>query len=356
MAKRKLHRGRGPRPAPKTPPAPASPKAARAPRPRITLFDYNASGFTEREVADPSECLPYRQADSITWVNVDGMGDPELIRELAQVMGFHALTVEDILNMDQRPKAEDYGDYLYVAVKMLDLDPAGEITIEQLSLVIGPNYVISIQEEPGDPFEPVRARIRNGVGRIRALGADYLAYRLLSVIVDRYFSVTDRLSERIEELDELVAGRERPDVLRAMYQTKRDIIYLRKAVTPLREVVATLWHSESNIVQDATVPYLRDLYDHVVQAADRVDTSRDLLASVQDLYLTRLSNRTSTVMKIIAVFSSIFLPLTFITGIFGMNFEFMPLIHKPWGFGISAGAMLLIVGGMLWYFRRKRWI
>jgi magnesium transporter len=353
MSKRHLFRRRWLRGLAPTAPAPSAPAGT---HPRITLIDYRAGQVTEREVLDPSECLPFRKADSVTWVNVDGVGDPALIRRLSEVMGFHALTVEDILNRDQRPKTEDYDDYLYVVVKMLDLDPAGEITIEQLSLVIGPNYVISIQEEPGDPFEPVRARIRNGVGRIRNLGADYLAYRLLSVIVDRCFAVTDRLGERIEQLDEMVAGNERPEVLRGMYQTKREIIYLRKAVTPLREVVAALWHSESSLIQDATVPYLRDLYDHVVQAADRVDTSRDLLASVQDLYLTRVSNRTSTVMKIIAVFSSIFLPLTFITGIFGMNFEFMPLIHKPWGFAISAGVMLVTVVGMLWYFRRRRWI
>jgi magnesium transporter len=202
----------------------------------------------------------------------------------------------------------------------------------------------------------VRERLRNAVGRIRSLGPDYLATRLLGIIVDRSFSVIDRLGERIEQLDDLVAGRERPEVLRAMYQTKREIIYLRKAVTPLRELVAALWHSESELIKEATVPYLRDLYDHVVQAAERVDTARDLLASVQDLYLTRTSNRTNTVMKIIAVFSSIFMPLTFITGIFGMNFEFMPLIHKPWGFALSAGAMLVIVSVMLWYFRRRRWI
>jgi len=344
MAKTRLYRNR----APASAPGPAQPK--------ITLIDYNPSAFTEREVADPAECLPYRQADSVTWVNVDGIGNPQVIRELAQVMGFHALTVEDMLNTDQRPKAEDYGEYIYVVAKMLDVDAGGSITIEQLSLVIGHNYVISIQEAPGDPFEPVRERIRHGLGRIRATGADYLATRLLGVIVERSFAVTDRLGERIEQLDDLIAGRERPEVLRGLYQTKREIIYLRKAVTPLREVVAALWHSESALIREATVPYLRDLYDHVVQAAERVDTSRDLLASVQDLYLTRISNRTNTVMKIVAVFSSIFMPLTFITGIFGMNFEFMPLIHKPWGFALSAGTMLVIVGAMLWYFRRRRWL
>jgi magnesium transporter len=344
MAKTRLYRNR-----------PAHPASARA-QPKVTLIDYNLSAFTEREVADPAECLPYRQADSVTWINVDGTGSPQLIGELAKVMGFHALTVEDMLNTDQRPKAEDYGEYIYVVAKMLDVNAQGEITVEQLSLVIGSNYVISIQEDPGDPFEPVRDRIRHAAGRIRSMGPDYLATRLLGVLADRAFAVTDRLGERIEQLDDMVAGRERTEVLRAMHQTKREIIYLRKAVTPLREVVAALWHSESSLIHPPTVPYLRDLYDHVVQAAERVDTARDLLASVQELYLTRVSNRTNTVMKIIAVFSSIFMPLTFITGIFGMNFEFMPLIHKPWGFAISALSMLAIVGAMLWYFRRRRWL
>jgi magnesium transporter len=202
----------------------------------------------------------------------------------------------------------------------------------------------------------VRNRIRAAAGRVRRNGADYLAYLLLSVIVDRYFVVTDWLAERIERLEEQMAGNERPEILRAMHRLKRELIFLRRGINPMRDVVATLRHSETELVRDSTTPYLRDLYEHLVQVSERIDTARDLLGSVQDLYSSRLSNRTNTVMKIIAVFSSIFLPLNFITGVFGMNFQFMPLVNAHWGAAIAFAVMLLVVAAMLTYFRRKRWI
>jgi len=325
--------------------------------PRITLIDYTPDQVIEREITDPQQCETFRKAKSITWVNVDGLQNHPVLEKLSQSMGFHSLTLEDILNTDLRPKIEDYGDYIYIVAKMLDVDRETErIRVDQLSLLLGPNYVVSIQEEAGDPFEPVRNRIRNGAGRLRRSGADYLAHALLDVVVDQYFSVIDWISERIEALDERVTEDERGDLMQQLYTLKRAVIFLRKSIFPLRDVVSTLRNIDSDLILETTQPYLRDLHDHVVQLSDRIETGRDLLSGLQDVYLSTLSNRTNTVMKIVAVFSSVFLPLTFITGVFGMNFEFMPLIHRQWGFAISVVSMLVIVFGMLGYFRYKRWI
>ncbi len=344
---------RRPQPPPASSETPLPPPAV----PKVTLIDYTEQQFTERTVTHPDQCLPFRHSESVTWVNVDGLQDPKLLEQLAQVMGFHALTLEDITNTDLRPKIEDYGDYIYVVAKMLEVDRESEqIRVDQLSLVLGRNYVISIQEEAGDPFGPVRNRIRNAAGRIRRAGADYLAHALLDLVVDQYFTVTDWIGERIETLDELVTAEERGDAMQRIHALKRAIIFLRKSILPLREVVSTLRHSESELIHESTLPYLRDLYDHVVQVSDRIETCRELLADLRDVHLSTLSHRTNTVMKIVAVFSSVFLPLTFVTGVFGMNFEFMPLIHRPWGFALSVFAMLGIVFGMLWIFRYKRWL
>ncbi|MEO8628322.1 MAG: magnesium/cobalt transporter CorA, partial [Betaproteobacteria bacterium] len=322
--------------------------------PHMTLIDYAADRVTEHEVFDPEQCAPFRHADSVTWVNVDGLHDTKKLEQLAKVMGFHALTLEDILNTDIRPKIEDYGDYVYFVAKMLDIDKAtDQIHVDQLSLILGPGYVVSIQEEPGDPFGPLRSRIRNATGRLRRSAADYLAYALLDVVIDQYFVVADWISERIEKLDEQVAAEERADLMQNLYAIKRAVIFLRKSILPLRDVVFTLRNLDSDLIRESTAPYLRDLYDHIVQVSDRIETSRDLLSGLQDVYLSTLSNRTNTVMKIVAVFSSIFLPLTFITGVFGMNFEFMPLIHRSWGFALSVISMLSIVAAMLCYFRYK---
>jgi magnesium transporter len=331
--------------------------AAHTGSPRITLIDYTAERVVEHVVDNPLACETYRKAQSVTWVNVDGLQNPAILEQLSKAMGFHLLTLEDILNTDLRPKIEDYGDYIYIVAKMLDIDrDTARIKVDQLSLVLGPSYVVSIQEEPGDPFGPVRSRIRNAAGRLRRSGADYLAHALLDLVVDQYFTVADWIGERIEALDERVMDEERGDLMQELYTLKRAVIFLRRTIFPLRDVVSTLRNLESDLIAESTHPYLRDLHDHVIQLSDRIDTARDLLSGLQDVYLSTLSNRANTVMKIIAVFSSVFLPLTFITGVFGMNFEFMPLIHRPWGFALSVLSMLAIDFGMLGFFRYKRWI
>jgi len=323
----------------------------------IRVIAYGPDQYIDRIVDDPRQISEYLHKMPLTWVNVDGLQNAAVLERLSKAMGFHLLTLEDILNTDLRPKIEDYGEYLYVVAKMLEVDRESQrIRVDQLSLVLGPNYVVSIQEEAGDPFEPVRNRIRNAAGRLRRSGADYLAHALLDLVVDQYFTVVDWVGERIEALDESVTEDERGDLMQQLYALKRAVIFLRKTIFPLRDVVSTLRNIDSDLVRESTQPYLRDLHDHVVQLADRIDTGRDLLSGLQDVYLSTLSNRTNTVMKIVAVFSSVFLPLTFITGVFGMNFEFMPLIHRSWGFALSVVGMLLIVSAMLGYFRYKRWL
>ncbi|MCC7548973.1 MAG: magnesium/cobalt transporter CorA [Burkholderiales bacterium] len=324
---------------------------------RIHVIDYDESHVAERVIDDVPELAALSGSPSIAWINVEGLSDRPRIEALARTVRLHTLTLEDILNGDLRPKLEDYGDYLFVTAKMLEVDQVSQrIVVDQLSLVLGASFVISAQEHPGDPFDPVRSRIRTAAGRIRRSGPDYLVYALLDLTVDQYFAVVDWIGDRIEHLDEQMAGNERPELLRVLYQLKRDLIFLRRAVNPLRDVVAGLRHAETDKIRESTTPYLRDLFEHLVQVSERIDTYRDLLAGVQDMYVSRMSNRTNTVMKIIAVFSSIFLPLNFITGVFGMNFEFMPLLHSHWGVLAAFGCMLVVVLVMLGYFRRRRWI
>ncbi|MFN0314585.1 MAG: magnesium/cobalt transporter CorA [Burkholderiales bacterium] len=324
---------------------------------RVTLMDYREDGYTERLITSPSECVPFRDSKSVTWINVDGLSNPKVLEALGQAMGLHNLVLEDILNTDQRPKFEDYGGYLFLVAKMLEADPTtSRVQSEHLALVLGPGFVVSFQEIPGDPFEPVRGRIRSGSGKTRKMGADYLLYSLLDVTVDQYFAVLDRLGERIEALDDLMLRSESPRIMEDLHGLKRELLFLRKTVFPLREVVNALRHSSSALINEDSAPFLRDLHDHSVQIGDRIETYRDLLSSMLDLHLSTMTNRTNTVMKIVAVFSSIFLPLTFITGIFGMNFEFMPLLHSPGGFGVIVAGMVGIVTVMLAIFRWRRWI
>ena len=337
--------------------APAAAATQAANGTRMRLLDYDEHGVTERELTDPQECSALRSRPTVTWVNVDGLQDRARIEQLGRAMGLHPLTIEAILDTHQRPKAEDYGDYLYIVAKMLEIDRTrGRVEVDQLSLILGDGFLVSVQEHPGDPFDPVRNRIRAGAGRIRKTGPDYLAYALLDVTVDRYFEVIDWIGERIERLEEQISGDERPETLRGMHQLKRELIFLRRAIGPLREVISGLRHAEASRIGESTAPYLRDLYDHLVQASERIDMYRDLLAGVQEMYLARVSNRTGTVMKIIAVLSSVFLPLNFITGVFGMNFDFLPLLHSHWGVAAAFASMLAVTGAMLWYFRRRRWI
>jgi len=324
---------------------------------RVTLIDYDEAKAVEKQVDRVEECFPFKDKPTVTWINVDGLSDTKLIQSLSENFAVHPLVQEDILNTDQRPKVEDFEDFLYIVLKMLRWnDEANEIDIEQVSLILGPNFVISFQERPGDVFEAIRDRIRTSKGRIRKVGADYLAYSLIDAIVDGYFTILEKMGERIEALEEHVVTNPRPATLKDIHKQKRDALFLRKSVWPLREVVSGLQRAESPLVKKETGIYLRDVYDHTIQVIDTMETFRDMLAGMLDTYLSSLSNRMNEVMKVLTIIATIFIPLTFIAGVYGMNFEFMPELHKRWAYPAVLAVMLAVAVLMILYFRRKRWL
>ena len=325
--------------------------------PRVTMLDYDEHRVVEKELLRVDDCIPFKDAQTVTWINVDSVTVPGLLESFGRVMGFHALMLEDILNTDQRPKFEDYGNYIYIVVKMLDHDARkGEIEIEQLSLILGPNYVISFQERAGDFFDPLRERIRKSLGRIRKLGTDYLAYAILDIIVDHYFVVLEKLGEKIEQVEEIVIANPTEETVRAVYAIKREMIFVRKSVWPLREVVTGLQRSESELIRESNAAYFRDLHDHIMQVTDGVDTFRDLLNGMLDSYYSTITTRTNSVMKVLTLFSAIFMPLTFITGLFGMNFRNFP--ELDWHYGFQGSLILMVVVIMIMYsiFKWKKWL
>ncbi|HEY6873266.1 MAG TPA: magnesium/cobalt transporter CorA [Geobacteraceae bacterium] len=322
-----------------------------------TVICYGRDRLEEQEIRGAAECFTFAETAGVTWVNVEGLHDLELIRRLGECQGFHPLMLEDIVSTDQRPKLEDYDDCLFVVLKMLNTQGTGEVATEQISLVVGANYVISFQEGlDGDAFDPVRERIRNGKGRIRTMGADYLAYALIDAVVDGYFGVLEEVGERIEELEEIVVGDPSRETVRTIHGLKREMIMLRKALWPLREVIGALERRESPLISEPVTIYLRDVYDHTIQAIDAVEAYRDILSGLLDIYLSSLSNRMNEIMKFLTIVGTIFIPLTFIAGIYGMNFQDIPEYHWRWGYQICLLVMLAIAVAMLFYFKRKRWL
>mgnify|MGYP005831278311 CR=1 FL=1 len=324
---------------------------------KITLFDYDRDRFEEKRIRSVQGVLPFRDAPTVTWINVDGLHEVEILRELGESFGLHPLVIEDILNTDSRPKAEDYGDYFYLILNELSLEPATQqIQKEQVSLVFGRNFVLSFQEHEGDVFDPIRERIRANKGRVRKMGADYLAYVLLDAVVDNYFLVLESLGERIEILEDRLVDNPTREASHEIHRLKREMIVLRKSVWPLREVVSTLERSESPLIQAETCLYLRDVYDHTIQVIDTIETFRDMLSGMLDIYLTSLSNRMNEVMKVLTIIATIFIPLTFLVGVYGMNFEHMPELKWRWGYPLVWTVMILVAGWMLHLFRKKQWL
>jgi magnesium transporter len=280
-----------------------------------------------------------------------------MLEKLGDCYGFHPLVLEDILNTDQRPKMEDYGDYLYIVLRSLDYnDQRGKIESDQISIILGPNFVFSFQEKEGDTFDRIRERIRTGKSRIRKMGADYLAYTLLDSIVDNYFIILEKLGERIEILEEQLITHPTPQTLQTIHDLKREMIFLLKAVWPLREVVGSLERGDSSLIQPSTRIYLRDLYDHTIQVIDNVETFREMIAGILDIYLSSVSNRLNSVMKVLTIIATIFMPLTFLAGIYGMNFKYMPELQWRWGYPFIWCIMIGIGIFMLIYFKKKKWL
>ena len=323
----------------------------------ITVIDYDKDECRELHPETVSQCTPLRQKPTVTWINIDGIHDVELIEQVGQGFGLHPLVLEDIVNTGQRPKFEDYEDYLFVVVKMLYVDAGGDgIVAEQVSLVLGENFLISFQEAPGDVFEPVRQRIRGDKGRIRKMGNDYLAYSLIDAILDGYFTVLERFGEEVEQLDEPLVSDPTPGLLRRVHRLRGDCAFLRKCAWPLREMVGALERSGSRLISKATSLYLRDLYDHAIRIIDTVEMFRDTVGGMLEIYLSSASNRMNEVMKVLTIIATIFIPLTFIVGVYGMNFTYLPEKDWRWGYPVCWGVMLALGGAMFYGFKRKRWI
>lgn len=321
---------------------------------RISIIDYDERGVQERRVKTLAECFPFKETPTVTWINVDGLS-ADVVKTLGDHYGLHPLVEEDILTTDQRPKFEEFEGYLFLMLQSPQL-AGGRVAGEQLSLVVGKNFLLSFQETAGDAFNAVRQRIRSGGGRIRKMGPDYLAYALVDAIVDSSFAVLEDLGARMATLEDLSAQRPTPKTVQLLHQLKRELIFFRRAVWPLREVVAGLEHTESPLVGKATRAYLRDVYDHTVQVMETVETYRDLLSGILDVYLSTMSHRLNEVIKVLTIITTIFIPLSFIAGIYGMNFRFMPELEQPWGYPAVLSLMALVAGGMLVYFKRKRWM
>jgi magnesium transporter len=324
---------------------------------RIRLIDYDEKQLQEKELKSVKECFPCKDEPTVSWINIDGLHDIEAIEKVGKHFNIHPLVLEDIVNTGQRPKAEDFGDYVYIVLKMLYYDEEeDEVKSEQFSLILGSNFLISFQERVGDVFELVRERIRKGKGRIRKAGVDYLAYALMDAVVDRYFHIMEIFGGKIEALEEELIENPRTQTLETIHTMKREMIYFRKQVWPLREVLGSLVRGEFSLISETTAVYLRDVYDHTIQVIDTLESLRDVLGGMLDLYLSTISNRMNEVMKVLTIVATIFIPLSFAAGIYGMNFKYMPELEWQWGYFMFWGIIVVIVIAMVAYFKRKAWL
>lgn len=324
----------------------------------ISLCAYNSEELIEKELQTVEECLAFKDKPGMNlWVNVDGLDRVEVIEKLGSYFKIHPLTLEDVLNTGQRPKMEDYDSYIYTVLKMILLDEEREeIIIDQVSIILGPNYILSFQEREGDVFDPLRERLKNPASRLRKNGVDHLAYSLIDAIVDNYFLILEHFGEEIEDLEEKLIVNPMPETMRMIQKHKRDMIILRRSVWPLRELINSLQRAESGLIKETTQIYLRDIYDHTIQVIDSIEAFRDILSSMVDVYLSSLSNRMNDIMKVLTIIATIFIPLTFVAGVYGMNFDYMPELRWHWGYPVVMLSMALIGISMFLYFKKRKWV
>lgn len=322
----------------------------------ISAIVYGVDQLQSRENVSPAECRELLALPGVKWLDMDGVHETERVREMGELFSLHPLVLEDVLNTDQRPKVEGYDGYLYIVLRMLRYDHSRQqIYSEQISLILGKDYVFSLQELPGDVFDGVRARLHGG-RRIRFMQADYLAYAIVDAVVDHYFEILEKLGDEIEALEDELMVKPEPGTLQRIHHFKREMLMLRKAVWPLREVLGQLSRDGNPLIADETRLFMRDVYDHSVHVIDTIDTIRELLVSMLDLYLSSINNRMNEVMKVLTIIATLFMPLTFIAGVYGMNFEYMPELAWRWGYPAVWVAMGLVAGGLLWLFRRRGWL
>jgi magnesium transporter len=322
---------------------------------KITLIEFNDKYFYEKDFYDVDECFLHVQPNMVKWLNVDGIHNAQIIERIGKMFNIHPLTLEDIVTPEQRPKFEDYDDYLFAVMKMFHYN--SEIYSEQLCIILTNNTVISFQEaKGGDAFDIIRNRLRQGKGRVRKMGADYLTYCLLDAVTDYYFVILEKIGDNIETIEEELITTPSKKTMTQLHNLKREIIYLRKAVWPIRELINNFERCENKLIIKTTRPFIRDLYDHTIRVIDTVETYRDLLSGMMDIYLSSQSNRMNEVMKVLTIISTIFIPVTFIAGVYGMNFKYMPELESPYGYWIVWGIMIIMMLSMLLYFKMKKWL
>ncbi|OMP29913.1 MULTISPECIES: magnesium/cobalt transporter CorA [Mangrovimonas] len=323
----------------------------------IESFDYNLEGVTEKELKNIEDVFGYKTTESITWVNINGLNHIEAIEKAGDHYGLHPLILEDIVNTSQRPKIDEYDEYIFISLKMLHLDADENVIIEQVSFVMGDRYVLTFQEAEGDVFDNVRERIRSGKGRIRGMGADYLLYALVDAVVDHYYVVSEMLGNKIEDIeDSLFEGSMKDSMSVQILMLKKELLKVRRAIFPLREIISRIEKSESPLIDKKSIQFYRDIYDHVIQLSDNIDIFREMIWSLMDMYMTTISNRMNEVMKVLTIIATIFIPLTFIAGIYGMNFDHMPELHLKYGYYTVWIVMIAVFIAMVIYFKRKKWL
>ena len=323
----------------------------------IEVFDYNKDQYFEKELQTVEESFDFKLSDSTTWINLNGLNHVSAIETLGENYNLHPLVLEDIVNISQRPKIDEHEGYLFIVVKMLYYDSNERMVSEQVSFVLGKHYVLTFQEAEGDVFDGVRDRIRQAKGRVRNMHADYLLYILMDAIVDHYFSVIELLGNKIEDLEsDIFTGNINDDATKNIQNLKREILRVRRSIFPLREVINRIEKNENTLIHKKTITYYRDIYDHLIQVSENIDIYREMIWSLMDMYMTTISNKMNEVMKVLTIMASIFIPLTFIAGIYGMNFNYIPELQFKNGYFTVLGVMIVIFLAMLYYFKRKKWL
>lgn len=325
---------------------------------KISIIDYDAKQFQEKEVKKIEECFPFKKTSSVSWINVVGINQTEIIKQLDEYFGLHPLVLEDIQNLEQRPKIEDFGDYIYIAIRMLNYsEKTKKINSEQLSIILGKKFVITFQTGKNkDIFDSIGERIRKNKGKIRKMQADYFVYRIIDRTIDNYFDILENFGYEIEFLEEQLVSNPGKNTLQLLHDLKRDMIQIRKSVWPLREIISALERGESSLIKKATRIYLRDIYYHTIQLIDNIETSRDILSEMIDVYLSSINNKTNEIMKVLTIIATIFMPLTFLVGLYGMNFKYFPEIYWKYGYLLFWMIAGVIIISMLFYFKKKKWM
>jgi magnesium transporter len=326
-------------------------------RVKITVTDYDSKTVNHTELEKVEQAFPFRDSPTVTWLDITGLHSIEILKKISTHYQIHPLVMEDVLNTQHRPKFENFDHYAFITMKMLYLATDDtELIIEQVSMVLGNNFVITFQEREGDVFEPVRERIRNENSRLRKNGSDYLLYALMDIIVDNYFLIIEHLGNKVEALEDRVIDNPDRQVVEQIQRTKRELIHIRRSVWPFRDAISSLTREDSVLISDFVGPYLRDLHDHTIQVIDSVETIREMVNATLDIYLSNMSNKMNEVMKVLTIIATIFIPLTFLAGIYGMNFEFMPELQWRWSYPFFWIVISLLFLVMLFFFRKKKWL